>query len=123
MAAVTFKLLMSWIGGPRNPDGVMSILGLAEKFSVVRARCISGRRCPTSVTVTDVGSGGRGALGGGTGGGLRSARRGLKGAVMQNIVLERPRKQDRRRMPAYRIVPPVLPLRERPPTGLLGADT
>ena len=81
MTAVTFKLLMSWIGGPRNADGVMSILGLVEKFSVVRARCTSGRRCPTSVTAADVGSGGRGAFGGGTGGGLRSARRGLKSTV------------------------------------------
>jgi len=84
MAAVTFKLLMSSIGGPRNADGVMSVLGLAEKFCTVCARCTSGRRCPTSVTATDVGSGGRGTFGGGTGGGLRSARRGLKRAVAQN---------------------------------------
>lgn len=83
MAAVTFKLLMSSIGGPRNEDGVMSVLGLAEKFSTVCARCTSGRRCPTSVITTDVGSGGRGTFGGGTGG-LRSARRGLKRVVAQN---------------------------------------
>ena len=84
MAAETFKLLMSSIGGARNAVGVMSRLGLAEKFSTVCARCASGRRSTTSVTATDVGSGGRGTFGGGTGGGLRSARRGLKWVVGQN---------------------------------------
>jgi hypothetical protein len=125
MAAVTFKLLMSSIGGARNAVGAMSGLGLAEKFSTVCARCISGRRCTTSVTATDAGSGGRGAFGGGTEGGLRSARRGLKRVVDRtpNIVLGRPKKRNQRRVPAYRIVPPVLPLRERPPAALLGADT
>jgi len=67
------------------------------KFSEVRARCTSGRRCTTSVTATEVGSGGRGTFGGGTGGGLRSARRG-------------------------RIAPPILPLRERPPPIRLGTS-
>jgi hypothetical protein len=72
MAAVVFKLFMSSKGGARH---------IAERFSVVCARCTSGRRC---VAATDMGGGGSGAFGGGTEGGLRNVRRGLKSAMSRS---------------------------------------
>lgn len=83
--------------GASVKDSGLSTAVNGAKFSAVCARCTSGRRCTTSGMGADVGSGGRGEVGGGTGGGLRSARGG-------------------------RIVPPVLPLRERPPATLFGTD-
>lgn len=85
------------------------------KFSEVCARCTSGRRCTTSVTATEVGSGGRGTFGGGTGGGLRRARRGLKSRVSKGA-------RRTRMLFAYRIAPPMLPLRERPPPIRFGTS-
>jgi hypothetical protein len=121
MAALSFKFSMSSKGGARH---------VAERFSAVCARCTSGRRCTPSIVATDVGGGGSGALGGGMGGGLRSVRRDLKSAIARNsqyqISVGRPGKaRHRKRVPAYRIVdvPPVLPLRECPPTVLLEANT
>jgi hypothetical protein len=85
MAAMTFRLFVISRAGARNAGEVGSRLRVAAlsggKFSEVCARCTSGRRCTTSVTATEVGRGGRGTFGGGTGGGLRSARRGLKSGV------------------------------------------
>lgn len=84
LEAMTFKLFVKSRPGARNADEVGSSVRVVAlsggKFSEVCARCKSGRRC-TSVTATEVGSGGRGTFGGGTGGGLRSARRGLKCGV------------------------------------------
>lgn len=93
---MTFKLFVKSTAGARNVDEVGSRLRAVTlsggKFSEVRARCTSGRRCTTSVTATEVGSGGRGTFGGGTGGGLRRARRGLKGGVS---IKEREEQQGR----------------------------
>jgi hypothetical protein len=67
----------------RNADEGASGLRAAEsgaKFSAVCARCTSGRGRAPSIAVGEVGGGGRGKFGGGTGGGLRSVRRDLKNA-------------------------------------------
>lgn len=84
MVAITFRLFVkSREVGVRNVDDAASgprAAEIGEKFSVVCARCTSGRRATTSVAVGEVGGGGRGILGGGTGGGLRRARRHLKSA-------------------------------------------
>ena len=130
MAAAIFKLFIRSRAGARPVDEITSVLGVAERFSAVCVRCTSGRRCTPSIVATDVGGGGSGALGGGMGGGLRSVRRDLKSAIARNsqyqISVGRPGKaRHRKRVPAYRIVdvPPVLPLRECPPTVLLEANT
>jgi hypothetical protein len=79
---MAFILFVRSIGeGVWNTDEVVSVLKPEvneAKFSAVCARLISGRRCTPSITGGEVGSGGSGAFGGGTGGGLRSARRGLE---------------------------------------------
>jgi len=99
MMALTFKSFVRPTGASVRDRGefVSRTAVNGAKFSAVCARCTSGRRCTTSGTATEVGSGGRGEVGGGTGGGLRSARRG-------------------------RIVLPALPLRERPPATRFGTD-
>jgi len=116
LAVMAFKLFVKSRAGARNADEFGSRLRLVRlsggKFSEVRARCTSGRRCTTSVTATVVGSGGSGTFGGGTGGGLRSARRALKrGKSAEGSGIQGP-------FTAHRIAPPVLPLRERPPPTL-----
>ena len=81
LAVMAFKLLVKSRAGARNADEFGSRFRVVTlrggKFSEVRARCTSGRRRTTSV----VGSGGNGKFGGGTGGGLRRARRALTRAV------------------------------------------
>ena len=101
MGAMTFMFVKSG-EGLKNTDEDVSGLKVAvtgAMFSAVCARCISGRRCVASVTATGVGSGGRGAVGGGTGGGLQSARRDLKnrsdGKPKRHSALARPSKRDR----------------------------
>ena len=117
---MAFKLFVKSRAGARNAGVFRSRLRVVTlsggKFSEVRARCRSGRRCTTSVLATVVGSGGRGTFGGGTGGGLRSARRALK----RTKSAEGSRRQGR--FIAHRIAPLVLPLRERPPPTLLGTS-
>jgi hypothetical protein len=84
LAVLAFRLFVKSKADARNAGEFGSRLRVVTlsggKFSDVCARCRSGRRCTTSVTATVVGSGGRGTFGGGTGGGLRSARRALKRA-------------------------------------------
>ena len=95
---------------------VVTLIG--GKFSEVRARCTNGRRrVGTSVTATVKGvRGGSGTFGGGTVGGLRSARRTLKRAKSaEGSRIQGP-------FIAHRIAPLVLPLRERPPPTLLGTS-
>jgi hypothetical protein len=81
-AVMAFKLFVKSKEGARNAGEFGSRLRVVKlsggKFSDVCARYRSGRRCTASVTATVVGSGGRGAFGGGTGGGLRIARRALE---------------------------------------------
>jgi hypothetical protein len=115
---MAFKLFVKSRAGARNADEFGSRLRVVTliggKFSEVRARCTSGRRRTTSVTATVEGSGGSGTFGGGTVGGLRSARRALKRAKSsEGSRIQGP-------FIAHRIAPPVLPLRERPPPTLLG---
>ena len=120
MAFMAFKLFVKSRAGARNEDEFGSRFRVVTlsggKFSEVRARCMSGRRRTTSVTAIVVGSGGSGTFGGGTGGGFRSARRGLKRAKSAE--------GSGRQGPstAHRIAPPVLPLRERPPPTLFGTS-
>jgi len=99
--ALTFKSFVKSTGASVKDTGEF-VSGLrtavnGAKFSAVRARCTSGRRCTTSDMATDVGGGGRGEVGGGTGGGLRSARRGLDDGrgrrKTQQTALARPREQ------------------------------
>jgi hypothetical protein len=116
---MAFKLFVKSRAGAKNADEFGSrfrVVALSGgKFSEVRARCMSGRRCTISVTTTMVGSGGSGTFGGGTGGGLRSARRALKRGKSAEESGIWP-------FTAHRIAPLVLPLRERPPPTLLGTS-
>ncbi len=81
MPAMAFRLFVKPGTGMRNAGEVASGPSVAAnetKFSVVCARCTSERRGESSAAEANGGRGGRGMFGGGTGGGLRRARRDLK---------------------------------------------
>ena len=81
MPAIAFKLFVKSGTGMGNAGRVASASSAPAnetKFSVVCARCTSERRGESSAAEATDGRGGRGRFGGGTGGGLRMARRDLK---------------------------------------------
>lgn len=108
---MAFKLFLKSGTCVRNEGGVTSAPSAVpseRKLSAVCARCTSERRGENSGAE---GTGGRGKFGGGTGGGLRRARRDLKATNRNQMSTN----AHSRQTGSYRSAPPILPLRERPP--------